>query len=331
MPTISGNIIESNVIHIDQQGIKYGTASELQFGNTYNMTVDSNISTNTPDNISNCYNITIVIYQINNNTLSDFFSLSDTDITITNTKNQNLYSNNSHYTQDFYLIIACNEQFDINSDYTVVINHNNYILSFIFNIVFPIDSSNNYIYIKSGTFTYPYPDCFKKNTLILTPTGYTQVENLRNCDYVLSSKNIPVKIKQMSSFISSGSEKDLYVLEKSIIKENVPFMDLYMSNNHAYKSDDKWHHMWCRSSLAKIVESNNNDVIEYYHILIDDYFSHNLVANGVEVETHYCEYMNIKKRDWNCNKNECVMKISDNNFINTELSSKISNKKIILA
>jgi len=84
------------------------------------------------------------------------------------------------------------------------------------------------------------------------------------------------------------------------------------------------------SSLAKMVESNNNDVIEYYHILIDDYFSYNLVANGVEVESHYCEYMNIKKRDWNCNENECEMKIlpelNHNDYINP-----IVNTDVILA
>ena len=184
--------------------------------------------------------------------------------------------------------------------------------------------------ITAATFTYKNLACFKKNTLILTPAGYSQVENLRCGDYVLSSKNIPIKIIQIASFISSGKEKDLYILEKSSIKENIPFMDLYMSNNHAYKSNDKWHHMWCSSSSAKMVKSDDDDVIEYYHIIIDDYFSHNLVANGVEVESCYVENRNIKKIEWVCNKNECDLKILPE-LKQNRLFTKISNKKIILA
>lgn len=267
-------------------------------------------------------NGSIAISWTDNLLLNNFFS-NITSITVNGANSLNdigLDLNNKNYYVTYY------NDFTADDKYTTIISDSSgNILTYNF-IYTDVITDVKYV-VNGSTFTYDTA-CFKKNTLILTPTGYTQVENLRNGDYVLSSKNIPIKIKQMSSFISSGSEKDLYVLEKSIIKENVPFMDLYMSRYHAYKLNDKWCHMGCSKSLAKIVDSNDDDIIEFYHILIDDYLSHNLVANGLEVESYGYEFRN--KIKWECNENECEMKIlpelNHNDYINP-----IVNTDVILA
>jgi hypothetical protein len=72
-----------------------------------------------------------------------------------------------------------------------------------------------------------------------------------------------------------------------------------MSEAHAYRYKGRWTHMNCSSVAMKI----DTDDIEYYHIAVDNYLQHTLVANGVEVESLFD--VNGLKIRWNCKKDNC--------------------------
>jgi hypothetical protein len=141
--------------------------------------------------------------------------------------------------------------------------------------------------------------CFKKGTMILTPNGYTAVENLKMGDLVTTAQGGIVKIQKVTSFVGKREKCPLYVLIKDSLAPNRPLMDLYMSEGHAYRHKGKWSHMKC-SSLAIKVDIDN---IEYYNIAVYNYIENTLIANGVEVESLF----NMKglKMRWDCKKDNC--------------------------
>ncbi len=62
--------------------------------------------------------------------------------------------------------------------------------------------------------------------------------------------------------------------------------------------------MKCSSVAMKLDEDN----IEYYNIVLDNYFEHTLVANGVEVESLF--KMSGLEMTWNCKTDNCKPIIS---------------------
>ena len=114
----------------------------------------------------------------------------------------------------------------------------------------------------------------------MTPGGYTPIEDLKTGDQV-STKFGTTEIVKMVSFIGKNTEQALYLLPKNTLAPNIPLNDLYMSKNHAFKFQGKWHHMQCAAKTLKL----KDDDIAYYHIITSDYFAHTLRAEGVEVET----------------------------------------------
>ena len=139
--------------------------------------------------------------------------------------------------------------------------------------------------------------CFQKGTQILTPDGYKAVEKFIAGDLVTSTK-ASVPIKSMVQFIGKKEDGALYCLPKGALGENKPINDLYMSGEHAFKIGKIWKHMKC-SSMAKETDADN---IEYYHLIIDDYFAHTIVAEGVEVETCFEDKHDGILMSWACNE-----------------------------
>jgi hypothetical protein len=135
--------------------------------------------------------------------------------------------------------------------------------------------------------------------MILTPNGYKAVETLKKGETVTTAQGSTVQIQKVTSFVGKQQKCPLYVLNKGSLAPNMPLMDLYMSEGHAYRHNGKWSHIKC-SSLAMKVDLDN---IEYYNIAVDNYIKNTLIANGVEVESLF----NIPtlKMTWNCNKDNC--------------------------
>ena len=87
-----------------------------------------------------------------------------------------------------------------------------------------------------------------------------------------------------------------------------------MSADHAYKHNGVWKHMKCASATEfpnsrtkKYTYVTDVDNIEYYHIVIEDYFAHTIVAEGVEVETCFKSNENDGViMLWTCDEKSCV-------------------------
>jgi hypothetical protein len=150
-----------------------------------------------------------------------------------------------------------------------------------------------------GSFIIVDNICFQRGTMILTPNGYRTVETLKKGDLVTTAQGVIVKIQKVTSFVGKRDKCLLYVLNKDSLAPNMPLMDLYMSEGHAYRHKGKWSHMKC-SSLSMEVDV---DDIEYYNIAVNNYIENTLIANGVEVESLF----NMKglKMTWDCKTDNC--------------------------
>ena len=157
--------------------------------------------------------------------------------------------------------------------------------------------------------------CFHKGTHILTPEGYKPVELLKAGDLVTTTKNIKesIPIKDMVKFIGKKADGALYCLPKDSLKKGKPLNDLYMSADHAYKHNGIWKHMKCasptefpHSRAKKYTRETDEEDIEYYHIVIEDYFAHTIVAEGVEVETCFKDNEDGIVMVWSCDEKACT-------------------------
>jgi hypothetical protein len=141
--------------------------------------------------------------------------------------------------------------------------------------------------------------CFRKGTMILTPGGYRAVQSLKTGELVRTAQGRNVAVTKVHNFIGKREKCPLYVLRKDSLGRNVPVIDLYMSEGHAYSHKGLWTHMKCSSKAIEI----DMDNIEYYHIAVENYLQHTLVANGVEVESLFD--IEGLKMTWNCKKDDC--------------------------
>jgi hypothetical protein len=152
--------------------------------------------------------------------------------------------------------------------------------------------------------------CFQRGTRILTPSGYKPVEELLSGDRLIDSHNGTVPVRSMIKFIGKKEEGALYCLPKDSLKKNKPLNDLYMSGDHAFKHNGTWRHMNCASGEKfpgkKSTYQTEQDDIEYYHIIIDDYFAHTIIAEGVEVETCFEDKDDGVMMAWACNEKCCT-------------------------
>jgi hypothetical protein len=174
------------------------------------------------------------------------------------------------------------------------------------------NGSKTYLVLYDGSTLVDYANfftiteniCFKKGTMILTPNGYRAVESLNSGDLVKTAQGRVTKVQTVVSFTGKVNKCPLYVLKTGVLGANKPIADLYMSEGHAYRNRGYWCHMKCSSVAVKLYEDN----IEYYNIVLDNYFEHTLVANGVEVESLF--KVNGLVMTWNCNKDHCKPIIS---------------------
>jgi hypothetical protein len=144
--------------------------------------------------------------------------------------------------------------------------------------------------------------CFQKGTHILAPTGYILVENLNAGDQIITKTGV-VEIKEMINYTGSRDKNPLYLLPKNSLSDNKPLNDLYMSNTHAYKFGGKWQHMKCSPKTVLLADRDN---IEYYHIVVEDYFKQTIIAEGIEVETCFKDKGDGVVMLWVCNNNWCT-------------------------
>ena len=156
------------------------------------------------------------------------------------------------------------------------------------------------------------PICFQKGTGILTPGGYRPIETLQSGDLLCTRKGALVSIRTLVAFTELDALCPLYCLPTGALGSNCPQTDLYMSGNHAFRAGGKWRHMKCAPEARRVfeevegVEGFETVKIDYYHIILPDYFEHTIYAEGVEVETCFKETVHTARMGWICNPDQCL-------------------------
>ena len=162
---------------------------------------------------------------------------------------------------------------------------------------------------------YPNPNaCFLKNTLILTPTGYKKVKNLKDGDDIIVSLSNIKKTDKIKKIISYKSNiKNLYCIPKNYMVNE----DLYITGGHAIKVNNEYRHISCLCKDEKykniIKFKDTSKLITYYHIELYTWKDNSIIANGLEIEPYY---FNSKLNDtmilWNCTNEKCKYKFIKN-------------------
>lgn len=146
-----------------------------------------------------------------------------------------------------------------------------------------------YYFYPANPLTLPDAPCFCKGTQILTNTGYKNIENLNNkSDMIITSDNRAVSFK-MYSFVAPKTNTDTapYLIPAGSMSSNYPPQDLRVSPLHAIKDNRG---VWqipeiLAKTNKKIVQFSVGKDVQYYHIECPNYFTDNLLANGIVVES----------------------------------------------
>ena len=156
------------------------------------------------------------------------------------------------------------------------------------------------IYVNTNT-----PVCYLKGTLILTPTCFKPIEELKEGDEIISNGEIfygkhfqtptikhykTLNVKWVDGFTikqNSLTKSSLPIcIKKDAIYKNYPFQDLFVSPCHGIIIDNIMHTAASLINNDTIYQVDIKDVkedVEYYHIELDTHRS--IIANGVFSET----------------------------------------------
>lgn len=124
--------------------------------------------------------------------------------------------------------------------------------------------------------------CILEGTLILTPSGYRLIQDLKVGDFICTHDNRHKKIIKIHYANVIHSNKTQCV----IIKKGTfgAIRDLYLSKNHAVLIGDEF--IIPNRKMPDMIEYVNNiSLYKYYSIMTDNYLTDSLIADGVPIET----------------------------------------------
>ena len=145
---------------------------------------------------------------------------------------------------------------------------------------------DSYVFYRSGSVL-----CLTEGTRVLTPAGYTPVQELKKHDYITTAdgRNVMIKHVHHSQHFNVGELEAPYFVPANVLGENIPSHDVKLSPDHlVYLGNDLWitpRGMSKRSD--KVVQYGLGETIHYYAIMTPNYFEDNLVIeDGVVVEAY---------------------------------------------
>lgn len=129
--------------------------------------------------------------------------------------------------------------------------------------------------------------CFLEGTQILTPKGFKDIKILKEGDNVLTGDNRVVPIVNKKHF-SCGSTKNTapYIIPKdTVIGKHKCVKDLYLSPDHCVTVDET------NMKPVKFLQFKQDKIdtskkLKYYHIGLPNFFTDNLIANGISCESY---------------------------------------------
>jgi hypothetical protein len=160
-------------------------------------------------------------------------------------------------------------------------------LSFTYNAT---TNRNDFVYFgpNSDITIVPIEDervipCFTKGTRILTPEGEKLVENLCTNDLVLTADGRTVAATVYSTHVPKTTAKTAPYCIPAHSFGVAPTRDLIVSAKHAIQSSKG---VWqIPEFCSKAKQLPAGEEVTYYHIELPNYFTDNLIANGIVAES----------------------------------------------
>ncbi len=156
-------------------------------------------------------------------------------------------------------------------------------------------SATPYKNIMTTTYTWYITDggidnicCLTRDTQILTPHGYINIEKLEVGNIVITNNHKLVKIKSIYKKETITNNKTYpYIIPVNSLGKDIPSKPIKLSGGHLIKYNDKWILPSENFKQDKSVKS-----IEYYHIELENYITDNLIINGGLVLESYGKLTN---------------------------------------
>lgn len=138
-------------------------------------------------------------------------------------------------------------------------------------------ASNSNSSLKSCALNPDLP-CLIKGTSILTPTGYIEIENIKEWDIIVTDDKREVPILEINSFIVKGKKNTYpYIIPKNSISNNYPPNDLLLFGNNLIKYKDKFIDPRKDNKFKK---DESMKIIKYYHVILPSKDEDHLVINN---------------------------------------------------
>ena len=134
--------------------------------------------------------------------------------------------------------------------------------------------------------TVEVPICFLKGTRILTSNGYKEIEKITKNDSLYTHDERLLKPKSIINYTANEKCKDNipYKIPKNfLIGDNSCISDLYLSKNHCLLINN----VFVPVSSLKFKQCLPKDVnkIEYYNIIMPNFYTDSVIAEGVHCES----------------------------------------------
>ena len=128
--------------------------------------------------------------------------------------------------------------------------------------------------------------CFAPGTRVLTAVGYKAVETLSTEDKIVSADGRALPFRRYK-FTVAATEKSAPFLIKKNAFGTVPTADVRLSPIHTFQTRKN---VWQTPRVAaktndKVVQENVGAEVTYYHIELPNYFTDNIVSEGLVVES----------------------------------------------
>ena len=148
---------------------------------------------------------------------------------------------------------------------------------------FAVTTDNVNSPINIATYIIYEVPCLLAKTLIRTPDGDQLIDNLREGDMIITDLGIAVPIIKILYYtIENPNNKSFPVcIKKDYFEFNIPSQDTFISQNHAIKLNNLWIYGGDHISYFNLHKIKPI----YYHIMLPNYFTDNLIANNMVVES----------------------------------------------
>ena len=119
------------------------------------------------------------------------------------------------------------------------------------------------------------------------------MENLVISDYIIDAKGreIPIKAIYKTNIITTEKTAPYKIPAKTF--GAAPTKDLYLSPKHAFQSSASIWQIPEFSKIPAIKKAMVGQEVQYYHIELPNYFTDNLIANGLIVESFAAKQIDL--------------------------------------